>query len=93
MSLRISLDQGDVQMSGAVSGKGWTFEGKRKGAEVGDAGGSLVLEVWLCNELMLSTLGRLFRSVWQLCCGRTGQGEQEMLLKMDLPAGKTSTPS
>jgi hypothetical protein len=35
-------------------------EGKRKGAEVGDAEGFLVLEVWLCNELMLSTLGRLF---------------------------------
>ena len=41
MSLRISLDQGDVQMSGAVSGRVWMCEGKRKGAEVGDAGGSL----------------------------------------------------
>jgi hypothetical protein len=55
--------------------------------------GLWVLEVWLCNELMLSTLGRAFRSVWQLCCGKTGQGEQEMLVKIDLPAGKTSTPS
>ena len=39
MSLRISLDQGDIQMSGAVSGKGWMDKGKRKGAEVGDAEG------------------------------------------------------
>jgi hypothetical protein len=63
-------------------------QGKRKGVEVGDAGGSLVLEVWLCNELMLSTLGRLFDLIWQLCCGKTGQGEQEMLLKTDFASGQ-----
>jgi hypothetical protein len=39
MSLRISLDQGNVQMSGAGFAKGRMCEGKRKGAEVGDAEG------------------------------------------------------
>jgi hypothetical protein len=45
------------------------------------------------NELMLSTLGRFFDLYGSCAAVKRGKGSRKCCFKMDLPAGKTSTPS
>jgi hypothetical protein len=63
-------------------------QGKRKGAEVGDAGGSLVLEVWLYNELMLNTLGRLFDLYGSCAAAKRGKGSRKCCSRWIFASGQ-----